>query len=387
MVYVSYYNYTLILLSTTFRCTTVINNKTDLPIVGACIKLKEKNEVTSEKSCSSYSDDKGKFIIENLELGEMQLILEKENYHTQYQDIKINKEGTVLNTIFMLPLNELKSIPITGGFLISKNKVEEEIKVEIPNNTFNQITSMSLTSMEGVEIPSELPKTDDNKSFFPFSTINIYTPTKTIFNNEVKIIVPLPFHITEGVSLFKLNEESGVWENIESSISFENNNSVFYITEIGTYSMMIEGEDKEELIEEIELSDEPAQKGEIIRKTVFNELEFPSDLSLSEENFLRSIAEKQYKTSFNKPIEITVMIPSELSDTQTTIISKTELPEIALLDTCFKCGITWKKKIITDTITIGRPPLTWGISFTKTISIPIPYCHIIPCPTGGEGGN
>lgn len=361
----------------------LVDSKSDAVVKDACIKLKEAGESSSSKSCLAQSNGEGEFAIKNLQLKEgMQIIVEKALYLTYYLNVDSESSGAILNTIFMVPINTWQSIPTTGGVLTSANRIDEEIKVEVAADTFNHEVNMSLTSMEGIEIPGKLPKVND-ALYLPIGTAALYTQSEEEFNKPVKMIIPLPFNeeisnedIMGSGAIFKFNRESGSWEKVtHDEIVVENGHAYFEITETGIYSLMIQGKDEEKVVNESELNNEAVAAGATVKKTITNKVEFPSNVTKSEENFLRSFAEKQYQTSFTKANTITIGMPLE-EETPANTKMTAYYSKI-----CLECGIRWIKKKITDKITVGKTPFTWTIEFDKSITIPVPYCKTIDCAT------
>ena len=174
-------------------------------------------------------------------------------YGSTIASIDTSEKNAVVRTILLRPLNSPILIGTDGGTVEIQNNESVSgsvVSIEIPEGALDQTTGVSLTPLEGVDVPSLPPEGMLNLITVHLAPINLLLNKPTLLN------LPLPLKGTPGDSLplLSYNQSTNTWASSGqyAIIGMTGDIASTEIDNFGIYSLGVEGSYSEELEEEKE---------------------------------------------------------------------------------------------------------------------------------------
>jgi hypothetical protein len=217
----------------------VVNKYTQATVSNATVTIKKEFEVTTDEQ--GYYKIKAELVGD----GECEITAYADGYGygSTIAKIDLTNNGTVVNTIQLLPLNPPVAIGSSGG-TITQSATEglsnNTVTLSIPNGALSQATNISVTPFEGVDVPSLSPDSNLN-----MATVHI-APVDTGLSIEATLTFPLPLKgnlLSDSIPLLKFDKKSFQWidAGIMAKVDTVNNTASAKIRKLGTFSPGIRG--------------------------------------------------------------------------------------------------------------------------------------------------
>jgi hypothetical protein len=153
--------------------------------------------------------------------------------------VKQNYWSVEVQTIFLKPVSQIIVIGSAGGNIKETDDEGDVISLDIPSGALDANIGISVTHLQGLEIPSYPPK-----NHLSFATAH-FGPTGTSFKKPVTITVPLPQQMLPGsdLPLYSLEEPLRmIWQDtgIMASVNADGITASAQVTHFSIYSVMPE---------------------------------------------------------------------------------------------------------------------------------------------------
>jgi hypothetical protein len=188
---------------------------------------------------SGYTDGTGKFEISGIPIDTFLVYISKSGYidATLTAFVRDYYWSVHLKTTFLIPLAKEVTIGASGGFIEDTDEEGDVIRLDIPPDALNANVGITLTHLQGMEIPSYPPK-----GHLSLATANL-GPDGTVFNKSATMTIPLPKAMQPGseMPLYTLNITDPVfWQGtgIKATVNPGGLTASAPITRAALYSVM-----------------------------------------------------------------------------------------------------------------------------------------------------
>lgn len=233
----------------------IVNDETSAPLSGVTVTCLGESSTTNANGIYSLN-------FEELPDDYIKISAKKDGYPVGTTIIS-SGNYTSVNIIRLVPPAISKIITNAGGNLMIGNteSIDPDQKIEVifPEGAVNSSTEISMTPLEGVQVPDISPR--KTLGLLNAATVSL-EPSGLTLNENATIYFPLPMKMDAGIVLDLLiyNENSLKWEKsgITAIVDSTGSLAVSGITHFSTYSIGIEG-DYTENIDSAFLSTDPIE--------------------------------------------------------------------------------------------------------------------------------
>lgn len=231
----------------------VVNDETSTPMSGVTVTCLEKSVTTNSDGIYSFN-------LEELPEDYIKISAKKNGYPIGTTIVSSGNYSSV-NTIRLIPPAVSKTIGTSGGSLFSGNTEsidpDQEIEIVFPEGAVSSSTEISMTPLEGVEVPDISPR--KTLGLLNAATVSL-EPSGLVLNKNATISFPLPMRMDKGQELDVLiyNEVSMEWEKsgVIAIVDSTRSLAISEISHFSTYSIGIDG-DYTENVDNAFLYDDP----------------------------------------------------------------------------------------------------------------------------------
>jgi 5-hydroxyisourate hydrolase-like protein (transthyretin family) len=299
----------------------VLKQANGVAVTEADVQLDDltKTKVLTTSGTTDKTDTDGKYSVQPPKTGDYQLIFTKDDFATQYKLVTV---GEAVTPTIMKEVGETEATESNTARTFAATSKTGGIALEIPNTT--DAIKVSLTLLEGAEIPSTLPVSEGN-TLLPVGALSMdISPSTATLSASITASVPAPSIFQNTGREFTVHFlNNGKWEDHTASLKISVNETIdFKIAEAGTYMVMTEVADitADSDAEATNVSEvkEPVGSGQILTPSVENKIVIdttnipntvPEKAKKEITSLISSLLEQQNGTSFGTQ-DLTVAVPS-----------------------------------------------------------------------------
>jgi hypothetical protein len=294
--------------------------KTGLAIPNASVTVIDTTGGAATIVASGSTDMTGKYVIPGVPIATLRVFISKGGYiDATVTAFVLDYYWSVhLKTTFLLPVSAQTLIGPLGGLIQDTDDEGDIIALNVPPGALSGDVGITLTHLQGSEIPSSPPK-----GHLSFATAHL-GPYGTVFQKPAMLKVPLPKSMTPGAEmpLYSLNPFSSVyWQDtgIKATVDLDGNTASAPITQASLYSVMpaviISETTVDTLWEQIKALPSASGFFTVIYKNQYNNtapeyVEFPDGATEVIHSTLIYMFEQYYGVPFTRPETETVFYAS-----------------------------------------------------------------------------
>ncbi len=213
--------------------------KTGLEIPNAKVTVIDTAGGMAMVVASGFSDASGKYEIPGVPVATLLVYISKSGYidATVTAFVREYYWSVHIKTTFLLPVLPQNLIGSSGGLIQDTDEEGDIITLNIPSGALNSNVSITLTHLQGSEVPSSPP---DGRLSFATALLG---PDGTVFQKPATLTIPLPRSMRPGAEmpLYTLNMSSPVyWQDtgIKATVDPNGLTASASVTQATLYSVM-----------------------------------------------------------------------------------------------------------------------------------------------------
>jgi hypothetical protein len=209
----------------------VLDARTSAPLPNVSVQFGTAITVTTDAS--------GTYTVGNLPEGHYDVVFSKRGYITVTTPVNVGELSAATEAIYLVPSAPAATVGPEGKMLETPDTEGDVIRVSIPAGAVQRDISVTVTPLQGVEIPGAPP---EGYLSIAAAHIGLESGGRIALEKPVTVTVPLPTSVSAGteVPLFLFDETTRLWRDtgITATANVDGDTASAAVNQFGTFSVM-----------------------------------------------------------------------------------------------------------------------------------------------------